>query len=751
MKTSMKMIWMISLIFRFLLLFIISFSNTLEANEVQNEDSLEKVSLQLHWLDQFQFAGYYMAKEKGFFKDVGLDVKIKKFNNNIYTLKEVEEKRATYGIGRSALIVNKADGSNIKLLMSAFQSSPFILLTTENTNIKSIKDFIAKRIMITQDTSLAISLNAMAIQAGVRLKDMTTLKHSFDVQDLINNKTDLISAYISNEPFILKQLGVKYTIFDPKEHGFDFYSDILFTSSEETKQHKQRTINFTHASIKGWEYAFEHINETIDVILKKYNVQNKSREALIFEANELKKLAYFKTKNLGEINPNKIQRIYDIYNVIGLVHNKINLDDLIFKLTTPLLTLSREEQNYLTNKKVIRVCTIPDAMPYSKIQDDKFIGISADFLDLISQKLGVRHELVITSSWSESHQFIKNDNCDILPIVQKTPKRKSYLNFSSSYASNPLIIATTMDKIFISDIKNILDKKLGIAKGYSYAELLRLKYPNINLIEVENPDIGLHKVANGELYGFIGDLVSNAYNIQRNYLGLLKVSGYAGPDIKARIGVSKTNTALLSSINKAIESLTQKEKQNIINRWLSVNVEQTTDYTLIIQLILVFIIIFIIISLFIYKQKKHQKELEDSKEQLQKYLDLMSDGFAIVNASTRKFVFCNRAFEKLTGYKFHNLQDMQQQKIHPKDSLPFIEEQMRQQAQGIIITAKNIPILHKNGEISVCDVDSNVIEINEQTYFFGIFKSNSQNVQIHHKLRLENKRLKELISQYENN
>ncbi|MGE4419224.1 MAG: ABC transporter substrate-binding protein [Sulfurimonas sp.] len=65
---------------------------------------LRKVSLQLQWLDQFQFAGYYMAKEKGFYKDAGFDVEIKKFSNKTDVIDDVLNGRTTYGIGRSSLI-----------------------------------------------------------------------------------------------------------------------------------------------------------------------------------------------------------------------------------------------------------------------------------------------------------------------------------------------------------------------------------------------------------------------------------------------------------------------------------------------------------------------------------------------------------------------------------------------------------------------------------------------------------------------
>ena len=133
-------------------------------NSVLLGQTTEKVSLQLLWKHQFEFAGFYMAKEKGFYKDVGLDVEIKKFNDTISPINEVIQNRATYGIGRSSLIIDKSHGLNIKLLSAIFQSSPSVLLSLESSGIKDIKDFVGKNIMMTSDVFQAVSLQAMIKQ-----------------------------------------------------------------------------------------------------------------------------------------------------------------------------------------------------------------------------------------------------------------------------------------------------------------------------------------------------------------------------------------------------------------------------------------------------------------------------------------------------------------------------------------------------------------------------------------------------------
>ena len=103
-----------SFLFSYLLIFSIALN--LFAKE-------EKISLQLQWLDQFQFAGYYIAKEKGFYKELGLDVEIKGFKKNLRVVDEVMANRVQYGVGRSSLIVEKSKGKEVIALAAIFQSS----------------------------------------------------------------------------------------------------------------------------------------------------------------------------------------------------------------------------------------------------------------------------------------------------------------------------------------------------------------------------------------------------------------------------------------------------------------------------------------------------------------------------------------------------------------------------------------------------------------------------------------------------
>jgi polar amino acid transport system substrate-binding protein len=485
---------------------------------------LEEVSLQLHWKHQFEFAGYYMAKEKGFFKDVGFDVNISEYRNGRNITDSVTHNEHTFAIGYSSAILDEINTNKIVLLSATLQSSPHVLISLKSSGIKSIRDFKNRKIMIDGEATKSAAFMAMLHANGMTFNDMIVQEPTFDVERLIDSTTDLAAYYYSNETYELDKEGVAYDVWDPKDYGFDFYSDILFTSKKEAKEHPQLVENFRIASLKGWEYAFEHIDETTEVILREYNSQNKTRGALLYEARALKQLAYQDNLALGTIQKERIQRLIDIYALLGLYKNNLDIDELLYK-TSNKFHLTQAEKDYVKNKKTINMCSDPDWMPFEKIENGEHIGIAASYFDLVRKTTNLDIRLVETKSWSESLEFAKQRKCDIVSLLMYTSERKKYLDFTDSYLKVPIVMATKTDVPFVDDFHSLKGKKLGIPKSYAFAEILKIDYPDLTIVEVKNIDDGLNKVLRGELYGYVGTLASVGYAFQKQFTGELKISG----------------------------------------------------------------------------------------------------------------------------------------------------------------------------------------------------------------------------------
>ncbi len=562
---------------------------------------LKKITLQLSWFDQFQFAGYYMAKEKGFYEEMGLDVEIRPFEFGINVSSEVDEKRVDFAVDRETLILEKVAGKKLVTLYALFQESPLILLSKKDSNINEIQDFENKRIMTTIDDAGEVSVKAMITSKGLKTENLNFINHTHNIMDLVNDNTDVISAYLSKTPYDLQKMSIEYNVFNPKDYAFDMYSDFLFTHEDKVKNDLNTVLAFKEASLKGWEYAYSNIEETASYMFNNFNSQKIPLEALIFEGKVLKKLSYVDSNNLGEIKPEKIQRIYDLYNVMGLTPKKIDLHRFVlYKNFAGNITFTKNEKGYILGKKEVKMCTVPDLKPYSFTQNGKFEGFISDYINLISKKTKLNYKFIKTNTAKESLEFLKSGKCEIIPSLPEIEGRDSFFNLTKPYINISFAIVTKNKSSFIDGPSVLKGKKIAISKKYKYYKTLKKAYPIFDFIEVEDMDEGLKKVSDSKAFAYIDLIHSTMYKVHNDYLGKLKISGKLDYSLPISIAISKDDLILKSILEKGVKSISKDEVDKLINKWASVEYKKEFDYETLYKILFAFIIILLAI---LYRQK----------------------------------------------------------------------------------------------------------------------------------------------------
>ncbi|MFA9238960.1 MAG: ABC transporter substrate-binding protein, partial [Candidatus Paceibacteria bacterium] len=330
------------------LLFLLSSSYLLAKKQ-----ELSKVSLQLHWKYQFEFAGFIAAKEKGFYKDAGLDVELKEYNFGQNIIKDVSSGKVNYGIYNSNILVEYIKKEPLKLLSSYFKRSALVLIT--KPEIKYPKDLLKKKIMAAGFDDLDLNFNYIFSLEKVKIENLNLVPHTFNVEDFVNNKIDAMTAFISDQPFKLDKLNVKYNIIDPSNFGVFNLQLELFTSNNESQNNINRTEAFRNASLKGWEYALNNSDEIIEIILEKYNTQNLTKDFLENEALHTERLILPKMYQIGSIDKMFLFRQIDIlYNQSNFTFEKKKelIDNFIF-YTQKELENKKTDLNYNLLKKSI--------------------------------------------------------------------------------------------------------------------------------------------------------------------------------------------------------------------------------------------------------------------------------------------------------------------------------------------------------------------------------------------------------------
>jgi len=285
------------------------------------------VVLQLKWHHQFQFAGYYAAIEHGYYRDEGLVVTLKESRPGISVVDEVAQKRAQFGVTDSEVLVDFTTGKPVVVLGVIFQHSPSILLTRTDSHINSPRDLKGKNIMYLGSSEADI--RALLMTEGINESEFRQQAHTWNIDDLIEGRTDAMLAYLTNEPFLMNQKGIPSNIIRPIRYGIDLYGDCLITSQAMAQSDPELVEGFMRASFKGWEYAMEHTEEIVALIHSKYN-SNKSYAHLMFEAETMRELIMPKLVQIGSMNPTRWQHIAEVFAKVGLLEPNIPLEGLLY-------------------------------------------------------------------------------------------------------------------------------------------------------------------------------------------------------------------------------------------------------------------------------------------------------------------------------------------------------------------------------------------------------------------------------------
>jgi signal transduction histidine kinase/CheY-like chemotaxis protein len=296
------------------------------------EKPLEPVSVQLKWFYQYQFAGILMAKEKGFYEKAGLDVTIKERDPAFNNIQQVIEGKSEYGLADSVIIRYRAEGHPVKVIATIFQHNAMVLISKKESGIVSPYEMRGKRISYQEglDDSVITSLLSFA---NLEKDDIIKRPMDFSHMNLVNGDVDITEAYISIEPYWMKQkYGLELNIIDPKNYGIDFYGDMIFTTEDEIKNHPKRVEAFKHATLEGWAYALQHKEEAINIILQKYNTRDLNYEQLLYEARATENLIATQYIPLGEVRKERFKILSDLYLVRGIPKDDLDkaIEEIVY-------------------------------------------------------------------------------------------------------------------------------------------------------------------------------------------------------------------------------------------------------------------------------------------------------------------------------------------------------------------------------------------------------------------------------------
>ncbi|MBU1041503.1 MAG: PAS domain S-box protein [Proteobacteria bacterium] len=288
----------------------------------------ESIRLQLKWRHQFQFAGYYAAVDKGYFRNEGLDVTLVEGRGGIIPSQVLARGEAEFAVDSPGVMLQRQQGLPVVVIAAIFQHSPLIVLSRKDSGIATPHDLLGKRVMVEVQTDPEFL--AMLASEGMDVNSVTALPHKWTLDDLLAGRVDAQTAYRTNEPYKMQKRGVEPSILQPTNYATDFYGDCLVTSEELARERPELVERFLRATSRGWRYAMANPREIATLIYSHYS-QDKPLGDLLYEAEAMRSLIQPELVEIGHMNPVRWRKIADSFVKFGMLKPGFPLDDMLYE------------------------------------------------------------------------------------------------------------------------------------------------------------------------------------------------------------------------------------------------------------------------------------------------------------------------------------------------------------------------------------------------------------------------------------
>jgi NitT/TauT family transport system substrate-binding protein len=290
------------------------------------------VTLQLQWVTQAQFAGYYVALDKGWYKSEGIDLTIMPGGPDQSAVDLVSSGQRDFGTAILAdLAVAVLNQKPVIGISQIQQKNGLLLLSQASSGIRGPRDFEGKGVGLWLG-SFEAQFNAMMAQQGIPSDAYSVVSQGFSMDDFLNGKLQVASAMIYNEYYVVLESGMRpedVTIIDYADYGLDFPGDTLFTSKTTAADKPDLCTRMVRATLKGWEYAIAHPDEAVDIVMKYDTTGSLKREHQLSMMKEIGKLVAVDGREVGRSDDAVLQRTIDTLREFNVLKSDLPASDVM--------------------------------------------------------------------------------------------------------------------------------------------------------------------------------------------------------------------------------------------------------------------------------------------------------------------------------------------------------------------------------------------------------------------------------------
>jgi two-component sensor histidine kinase len=249
-----------------------------------------------------------------------------------------------------------------------------------------------------------------------------------------------------------------------------------------------------------------------------------------------------------------------------------------FNISAQEIEFTELEKEWIKNHPTIYHGYEANWAPYEIYKDGKYSGIVGDYVKILEREIGISIQPIPNITWDETVKGLKSGEIDFTVCAGITKKRKQYLNFTKPYISSPLVIITRKNGDFVGGLTDLKGKTITLPNNYYTSELISADYPEIIIDFKEGIEASIKAVSLGEADAFVGNLVVASYYIEHEGYSNLKIAAPTDYE-QSQVGLAarKDWPELISISQKVFDNISLKEKNEILQKWISVRYEYGLD------------------------------------------------------------------------------------------------------------------------------------------------------------------------------
>lgn len=236
--------------------------------KANSDPALIPVTLQLSFLHQAEFAGFYVADQEGYYAEEGLSVTFLEGGPEVDFIAPVVNGSAQFGVAQPAdLILARAAGKPVRSISAIYRYSPIVFFALADSGIVRPQDFLGKKIRTATTTDL--TLQAIMTKVGIPADQYETVYLPSDLAQFIAGEVPVWSGFLNVFALEVQRAGYEINTIYPDDYGIHFYGDVLITTDDLIAKNPDLVQRFTRATLKGWTYAVEN-PELIGTFVQNY-------------------------------------------------------------------------------------------------------------------------------------------------------------------------------------------------------------------------------------------------------------------------------------------------------------------------------------------------------------------------------------------------------------------------------------------------------------------------------------------------